>query len=53
LIATSPAGVGLLLIQKIIDEQFEVAGAEQINAGGGGKTVFRAALNLLTRVFPS
>jgi hypothetical protein len=34
-------------IQKVIDEQFEPAAAQQINAAGGGKAVFESALSVL------
>lgn len=37
-------------IQKVIDEQVETTVAQQINAGGGGKTVLESALNVLMRV---
>lgn len=37
-------------IQKVIDEQVETTVAQQMNAGGGGKTVLESALNVLMRV---
>ena len=40
-------------IQKVIDEQMETAVAQQMNAGGGGRTVLASALELLMRVCPS
>ncbi len=36
-------------IQKVIDEQTEAPVAEQLNAGGGGKTVLKSVLELLKR----
>ncbi len=39
-------------IQKVIDEQVEAVAAQQLNAGGGGKAVLDAVLNLLTRALP-
>jgi hypothetical protein len=37
-------------IQKVIDEQMETTVAHQMNAGGGGKTVFDSVLSVLLRV---
>lgn len=37
-------------IQKVIDEQMEATAAQQMNAGGGGKTVLESALKVLLRV---
>jgi hypothetical protein len=37
-------------IQKIIDEQMETKVAQQMNAGGGGRTVLDSALRVLTRI---
>jgi len=37
-------------IQKVIDEQMETAVAQQMNAGGGGRTVLESVLNRLMRV---
>ncbi len=37
-------------IQKVIDEQMETIVAQQMNAGGGGRTVLESVLNVLTRV---
>ena len=39
-------------IQKVIDEQMETTVAQQMNAGGGGRTVLDSALKLLLRVCP-
>ena len=39
-------------IQKVIDEQMDATVAQQMNAGGGGRAVFDAALNLILRVCP-
>jgi hypothetical protein len=39
-------------IQKIIDEQMDETVAQQMNAGGGGRTVLESVLNLLIRVCP-
>ena len=39
-------------IQKVIDEQMDGTVAQQMNAGGGGRTVCESALTLLTRVCP-
>jgi hypothetical protein len=40
-------------IQKVIDEQMETTVAQQMNAGGGGRTVLDSALKLLMRVCPA
>ncbi len=37
-------------VQKVIDGQMEASVAGQINAAGGGRTVFEAALKILSRV---
>lgn len=37
-------------IQKVIDEQMETTGAQQMNAGGGGRMVLDSVLSLLMRV---
>ena len=37
-------------IQKVIDEQMETTVAQQMNSGGGGRTVLDSALKLLTRI---
>ncbi|HEY5913532.1 MAG TPA: nucleotidyl transferase AbiEii/AbiGii toxin family protein [Verrucomicrobiae bacterium] len=37
-------------IQRVIDEQMETSVAQQINAGGGGRTVLDSALSVLMRV---
>lgn len=39
-------------IQKVIVEQMDPTVAQQMNAGGGGKTVLEATLNLLVRTCP-
>ena len=39
-------------IQKVIDEQMDATVAQQMNAGGGGRAVLDAALNLVLRVCP-
>ena len=39
-------------VQKVIDEQVETTVAQQMNTGGGGKTVLDSALSLITRVCP-
>ena len=39
-----------IVLQKVIDEQVEAIVAQQMNAGGGGKTVLESALKVLTRV---
>jgi len=39
-------------IQKVIDEQMDATVAQQMNAGGGGRTVLDSALDLLMRVCP-
>lgn len=40
-------------IQKVIDEQMDATVAQQMNAGGGGRAVLDAALNVILRVCPS
>jgi hypothetical protein len=37
-------------IQRIIDEQMEATVAQQMNVGGGGRTVFDSALTVVTQV---
>jgi hypothetical protein len=37
-------------IQKVIDQQMEATVAQQMNAGGGGRTVLDSALNRLIQV---
>jgi hypothetical protein len=37
-------------IQKVIDQQMEATVAQQMNAGGGGRTVLDSALNRLLQV---
>jgi hypothetical protein len=37
-------------IQKVIDEQMETTVAQQMNAGGGGRTVLDSALRVLKRI---
>jgi hypothetical protein len=37
-------------VQKVIDEQMETTVAKQMNAGGGGRTVFDSVLSVLMRV---
>jgi len=39
-------------IQKVIDEQMDATVAQQMNAGGGGRTVLDGAMDLLMRVCP-
>lgn len=39
-------------IQKVIDEQVETTVAQQMNTGGGGRTVLDSALQLIIRVCP-
>jgi hypothetical protein len=39
-------------IQKVINEQMDSTVAQQMNAGGGGRAVLDAALNLVLRVCP-
>lgn len=39
-------------IQKVINEQMDATVAQQMNAGGGGRAVLDAALNLVLRVCP-
>jgi hypothetical protein len=39
-------------IQKVIDEQMDPVVAQQINVGGGGRTVLESALGLILRVCP-
>jgi hypothetical protein len=39
-------------IQKVIDEQMDSTVAQQVNAGGGGRTVLDSALILMTRACP-
>jgi hypothetical protein len=39
-------------VQKVIDQQMESTVAQQMNAGGGGRAVLDAALNLILRVCP-
>ena len=37
-------------IQKVIDEQAETTLAQQMNTGGGGRTILDSALHLITRL---
>jgi hypothetical protein len=39
-------------IQKVIEEQMDATVVQQMNAGGGGRAVLDAALNLILRVCP-
>jgi hypothetical protein len=39
-------------IQKVINEQMDATVVQQMNAGGGGRAVLDAALNLIMRVCP-
>jgi hypothetical protein len=39
-------------IQKVIDEQMDSTALQQMNAGGGGRAILDAALNLIMRVCP-
>jgi hypothetical protein len=37
-------------VQKVIDEQMETTVAQQMNAGGGGRTILDSVLSVLMRV---